>query len=47
MRTTGPPRSTPRPRDPAQRGRDQIWDALVTILLDKHDPEDDDADRPP
>ena len=45
MRTTGPPRSTPLTPTPHNEARDQIWDELVTILLDKHDPEDDvDAD---
>ena len=35
----------PDPGTPHNEARDQIWDALVTILLDKHDPEDDvDAD---
>ena len=33
------------PGTPHNEARDQIWDELVTILLDKHDPEDDvDAD---
>jgi len=35
----------PDPGTPHNEARDQIWDELVTILLDKHDPEDDvDAD---
>ena len=31
----------PEPGTPHNEARDQIWDALVTILVDKHDDEDE------
>jgi DNA helicase IV len=35
---------TPDPGTPHNEARDQIWDALLTILVDKHDGDDEDDD---
>src|SRR4029077_5342569 len=36
--------AAPDPDTPHNEAREQIWEELLTILVDKHDPDDDDDD---